>query len=346
MKEDSSTPEIHTDTLDFSIVICAHDRKEYLPVSMESAYSQNYPKDRYEVILVKNFSDDTIDRVSSEKGVISVLTNEKPLVKKMVEGLKASRGRYVCFLEDDDAFQDDKLSRISEVIGKHGSFTFYRNSYEAMNERGELLQREISRSVSEMKVFKGQKNIVEGIPIMLKNRADWYGSMMCVRRESILQFINCLDESEGSADKTTFYLAAAGGGPVILDSMKTTRYRFHRSHTTVVTDINEFYRRKREFFKKSLQSAMTLESTLKDNFLEPAVSSHLLHETILSSFVSDSDQTDVIRIFGKVIRSTLRFRYWSIPLWYSFLVLKRFMKGPARKLYYILNTSSSVKKMA
>jgi len=45
-----------------SVIITAYDRKKYLLGAVQSALNQTLPKDLYEVIVIKNFRDETIDR--------------------------------------------------------------------------------------------------------------------------------------------------------------------------------------------------------------------------------------------------------------------------------------------
>jgi len=45
-----------------SVVVTAYDRKKYLLGAVLSALNQTISKDLYEVIVVKNFHDETIDQ--------------------------------------------------------------------------------------------------------------------------------------------------------------------------------------------------------------------------------------------------------------------------------------------
>ncbi|WP_338100432.1 glycosyltransferase, partial [Metallosphaera sedula] len=69
-----------------SVIITAHNRKEYLMQAVDSALNQTLPKTEYEVIVVKNFED--YDEELEKKGVKSIVTSEKELGEKIVIGTK------------------------------------------------------------------------------------------------------------------------------------------------------------------------------------------------------------------------------------------------------------------
>ena len=50
-------PEI----INISVIIVAYNRKMYVKQAVESALNQTYDKNKYEIIVVKNFNDEDID---------------------------------------------------------------------------------------------------------------------------------------------------------------------------------------------------------------------------------------------------------------------------------------------
>lgn len=333
-------------SLRFSIIICAHDRKKYLVSTMESAVKQTFSRDAYEIILVKNFEDQEIDSYANENNITLILTKKGPLMQKMLEGVEKARGEYMCFLEDDDLYEKNKLSRINELIEKHGSISFYHSSFRTIDENGNFLAQNISSTTGRTLLFSGVPEILSGYPELISVRADWYGSMMCVRKEALTSRIDQLKNIEGSADKIVFYMGLLNSGTIVIDSEKTTRYRFHMSHTNIVSDPEEFYRRKESFFRKSYDSSKILKEICKNTFLENITSCMALHEQILLSFVSSSQKYSISHYLPEVLKCFSRQRIWSVPFWYSLLVLKRIFRKSALKLYYVLNTSFNLSRMS
>jgi len=67
-----------------SVVITAHDRKEYLKQAVDSALNQTLSRDNYEVIVTKNF--DTIyDEGWKKQGVKVIRFDERGLGKRVAQ---------------------------------------------------------------------------------------------------------------------------------------------------------------------------------------------------------------------------------------------------------------------
>ena len=93
-----------------SVVICTHNRAEYLRKSLRSVVQQSFPKDKYEILVIDNASTDTtkeIIELESEK------SNKIKYIYEPILGLSQARntgwlysnGDYVAYL-DDDAIPD------------------------------------------------------------------------------------------------------------------------------------------------------------------------------------------------------------------------------------------------
>ncbi|WP_048051887.1 glycosyltransferase family A protein [Saccharolobus islandicus] len=60
--------------VDLTILIIARNRKSFLLDAVSSCLNQTVSKKRYEIIVVKNFTDEYIDRKLEELGIINVNT--------------------------------------------------------------------------------------------------------------------------------------------------------------------------------------------------------------------------------------------------------------------------------
>jgi Glycosyl transferase family 2. len=56
-----------------SVIITAYNRKEFLLDAIKSALKQTLPKDKYEIIVIKNFKDNLIDDFINENNIKSIL---------------------------------------------------------------------------------------------------------------------------------------------------------------------------------------------------------------------------------------------------------------------------------
>lgn len=124
----------------FSIVIIAYKRKTYLLEAVKSALNQNYPRDGYEIVVVKAFHDEIIDSFLKDHGVITVFSETEFYGISLADALSVCTGDIICLLDDDDLFTPDKLSIISELYLSNPALAATVNSYDIINSRGENIQ--------------------------------------------------------------------------------------------------------------------------------------------------------------------------------------------------------------
>ena len=110
-----------------SVIITAHNRREVLLEAVNSALNQTLPKDEYEIIVVKNFEDERIDKFLEEHNVKNIVTKEEPLGANIVKGVEESRGEVVSFL-DDDLWLSQKSEIVKQVF-KDKDVIYYHNNF-------------------------------------------------------------------------------------------------------------------------------------------------------------------------------------------------------------------------
>ncbi len=106
-----------------SLIITCHNLGEYLPECIKSIENQTYKN--FEIIIVDDFSDEKTKEIiknnyknkntvlnffnSNEIRVIETQKNEGQL-GAFLQGLKVSRGEFICMIDADDVLLDDYLS--------------------------------------------------------------------------------------------------------------------------------------------------------------------------------------------------------------------------------------------
>lgn len=101
--------------LDFSIVIPTYNESKDIGECLKSIAKQNYPKDKFEVIIVDNYSkDNTIKIIKSFYGKINIKILMNPIkdaeVSKML-GFKNAQGKFFMYLDADMRFSDENFIR-------------------------------------------------------------------------------------------------------------------------------------------------------------------------------------------------------------------------------------------
>jgi len=108
-----------------SVVVVAYKRKQYIIEALNSIRNQKgINLDMVELIVVKYFKDEKIDKVINSFPVYKNITLEEDKVPNhytvynFVEGIKNASSDIVFLLEDDDEFAEDKIASILNYIKK------------------------------------------------------------------------------------------------------------------------------------------------------------------------------------------------------------------------------------
>ena len=62
-----------------TVIVADHDRRIFLSLALHSLESQSLPRDRFEVIVVKNYEDQAIDNLIRRIGGRNIVTEEDNL---------------------------------------------------------------------------------------------------------------------------------------------------------------------------------------------------------------------------------------------------------------------------
>lgn len=212
----------------FSVVVIAHDRKEYLLEALKSISQQTLRKEFFEVIVVKNFVDRDSDDYAMANNFELVLTDVVPVGAKMSVGIEKSKGKYIAFLEDDDLFAASKLAYIYERI-RDGNIGFVHNSYELIDDKGKTLP----TLIHESSVFFEKDHSFLGTcrKYGLNSHDLVLSSCMVILKVIITPYLMDLTCIESAPDLFVLFsfLSSAYTGIHLKDRL--TKYRLHQSQS-------------------------------------------------------------------------------------------------------------------
>ena len=228
-----------------SVIILAHDRRKYLLDAVNSVLSQDFPRDKYEVLVVKYEldSDKEIDKKLEELGVRVINTKEVSLGAKIAVGAEEAKGKVLAFLEDDDLFLPGKLSRVYEVFKRDEKIGYYHNEMiyydvdknEEIKRDTEFRRKFILRFKRHFKddlIIKG-KDFWGKIPVISIDFFAFNNSSITIKKDVILSFnkVYKLSKFNYSIDHLHFILSLELGHLNVVDKKELTIYRVHSSST-------------------------------------------------------------------------------------------------------------------
>ena len=219
---------------EISVIVTCYDRHEFLLSALLSVSRQDFPRERYEVIVVKNYGDHEIDSFSASQGYISIITETDSQGGLASEGVKASRGRVLTFLDDDDQFHEAKLSTVARYFSDD-SVIFYHNSHSLIDESGE--------SGTGYKLKPPAKPIVVTITgsldfrrVLRENRLYHLGTLyfnlssISVLRDVAVENTLLLSKMKSRPDDFIFFASLRyPGKTLVMGHEELTRYREHTS---------------------------------------------------------------------------------------------------------------------
>jgi glycosyltransferase involved in cell wall biosynthesis len=270
-----------------SVIVTAYNRRRYLPFALRSIEAQTLPRNKFEVIVVKNFDDKESDSIISRNGWKDVYNDDLYQGRMVLAGLEESRGEVITFLDDDDMYVDNRLEEIYKAFTAYDRLVYFHNSQTIIDDKGNVLERP-PRS----------KNLVGGSPIvididklqMLAKRydmstvditlkirvgADFNGSSMAFRRPVLESHVQLLKRLPISIDNFAFISSLKAGGLMYFTDERLTFYRVHGENWTYYAwsyyahaakgEINEMYLRRVGARLQSINACRLMCSRLLDD---------------------------------------------------------------------------------
>ncbi|MBO7573846.1 MAG: glycosyltransferase family 2 protein [Bacilli bacterium] len=98
-----------------SIITPAYNASSFIEATIDSVIKQDYSN--WEMIIINDFSSDTtgkiIDEYSKKDKRIVVINNpsNQGVARSRNNGIKAAKGKYIAFLDSDDLWKENKLTK-------------------------------------------------------------------------------------------------------------------------------------------------------------------------------------------------------------------------------------------
>ena len=292
-----------------SVIITAYNRKEFLLNAINSAVNQTLDKKYYEIIVVKNFTENTIDRFIDEHHIKNIQM-DGAVGEFLYAGVSASSGEIISFLDDDDLFSNDKLEVVYNKFKANINLCYYHNSHISVNEKYQKLDSKLGKSIT-------------------------FNLSSISLRKSILK-LNNLEKISSNTDHFMYLSALESGKNIISGKDNLTYYMFHNSVSHIDTiDINEFIQNRNpdleEDVKPFIMFGEMFVSVKAKNYIKQKITNIEIDDYILGVNKKPRNAINILKKCDRAFSARLEiyFAYLLVRFHYNFryIVIKKFMNN-------------------
>ena len=132
-----------------SIIIPYYKKKKFISTTINSAISQSY--ENIEILIVyddENYDDlKLLEEIKKKDERIRIIKNKKKLGAGLSrnKGISSSKGNYIAFLDADDTWEIDKLSKQMSFM-TNNNYLVSHTSYQIVDEDRNIIGNRVARS--------------------------------------------------------------------------------------------------------------------------------------------------------------------------------------------------------
>ncbi len=204
-----------------SVIITAYNRKEYLLNAIKSVLGQTLNKTLYEIIVIKNYNDEIIDKFIENNNIKNILM-DGTVGEFLYAGIMESKGDIISFLDDDDLFVSNKLEYVYNLFKNNNNLVYFHNNTFYMDSNNKKL-----------------KNIQN-------NSIDFNLSCISIRKDIISK--NLLKEIWASPDTLMYLFSLRSNGKIVNSNTRLNFYRIHDKNTSNNLKWFKEYREQLKYF--------------------------------------------------------------------------------------------------
>lgn len=269
-----------------SVLVIAHDRKKFLMNAINSVINQDISNNSYEIVVVKNFSDNEIDSFLNEKGIKNVITDKGPLVSKILIGLGHCQGEILAFLDDDDLFTPSKISRLKQVFQENKGINYYHNSVKFISIVGEEIKFGNFYKIEAPDFILDTHLDIKDLLHLVEIGAALNTSCIAVKKFPFEEYLRSIQVVETWVDYS-FLMWGVDKGGVFIDSEITTLARIHQEgffENTPPLAIDEHIRSVIDNNRRVVRSIETVKANLEHPAVKKYSTAELNKFRLMGSF--------------------------------------------------------------
>jgi len=321
-----------------SVIIVAHDRKEFIMDAVRSVLNQSISKNLVDILVVKKFKDNVIDSFLLKEGIKNIYVQENNLGAKVAIGIQNCEGKIVTFLEDDDIFELNKINFVLEAF-KNKGLCYYHNQYNLIDSASSSFTENVETNKGKTIFFNRDVRNINLIRKAVKIGGFFNLSCISIRKSTILKYVDILSKMHVAVDNFMFYLALDSGGEMLIDSKILTGYRIHNSNDSYfdrTKGMPDLIERKSEFLKSDILGFELIEKCIKNDSLRNYVRNKICVPVVAISILSTANDSSFnAPTFRQILISLVNLRSIQFTLLTLTYILTRPFPELGKHLYFI-----------
>lgn len=218
-----------------SVIITAHNRRQYLTKALESVKKQTLEHNLFEIIVVKNFQDETLDFEFDNEGIIQIKAPmDSTIGWDLYNAIKISKGEIIAFLDDDDIYSPDKLKKVLFQFNSN-KIGYLKHEVYFIDDNDKILVKRRRLNIIRSRIINGNK-VISNIGKLNRAKFDFNLSSICIKREifteNILKYI--LENVSASPDSFLGTIAINSSQDIYLLNEKLVGYRLNNSASKAI----------------------------------------------------------------------------------------------------------------
>jgi glycosyltransferase involved in cell wall biosynthesis len=225
---------------EISVIVGAYSREKYLPSAVRSLLAQTLAREKFEIVVIKNFRSAEGDAELERSGAFLLFDEEPRIGRWLRHAVRASHGPIVTFCDDDDELEPNRLEEILAVFRDHPDLGYYRNRVRVIDGAGNAVPKdrwrphEVDRGFDRLgPVYRSRDQKADLLELTTaRTSATFATSSMALRRELLDGALGDAFERTQLEDLFLFLAGVLSPCGMYLDDRRLTRYRFYAGNVT------------------------------------------------------------------------------------------------------------------
>jgi glycosyltransferase involved in cell wall biosynthesis/ubiquinone/menaquinone biosynthesis C-methylase UbiE len=212
-----------------SVIITTYNRSNFISEAIDSVLGQTFLD--FEIIVIDNGSTDNTGKVLEKYDSCICymhLQENKGRSEARNIGIKAAKGEYIAFLDDDDIWLAQKLEKQVNFLDTHPDIGLVHAFTEVIDEKGSLLENETK---NRLKLYRKALRFGYTYTGMSRLCVMFLSSVMI--KKECLEKIEIFDPDIKAFEDWDFYLRFALKYRIDTIPEILARYRMHEAHTAI-----------------------------------------------------------------------------------------------------------------